>query len=134
MKNSVSDHSFYIESDEEEDEEKVFAVNGGEEDQEENDGNDSDSSAENQQQTHPGSYNTSWPQSYRYREKKKQKIILEDSFCVNWMYIFDSLCNFLFTILGLRAKIKYIFLELVLVEMFWGFLILMGQVEIEKKV
>ncbi|KAH9768463.1 Amino acid transporter AVT1C [Citrus sinensis] len=65
MKNSVSDHSFYIESDEEEDEEKVFDVNGGEEDQEENDGNDSDSSAENQQQTHPGSYNTSWPQSYR---------------------------------------------------------------------
>lgn len=74
MKNSVSDHSFYIESDEEEDEEKVFDVNGGEEDQEENDGNDSDSSAENQQQTHPGSYNTSWPQSYRYREKKNKRL------------------------------------------------------------
>lgn len=66
MKNSVSEHSFYIESDEEENEEKLFDVNGGEEEeQEEDDGNDSDSSAENQQQSHPGSYNTSWPQSYR---------------------------------------------------------------------
>lgn len=63
MKNSVSDHSFYIESEEEEDEEKVFNRNEGEED--EDDGNDSDSSAENQRQNQPGSYNTSWPQSYR---------------------------------------------------------------------
>ncbi|KAL5569377.1 hypothetical protein UlMin_025952, partial [Ulmus minor] len=58
MKNSVSDHSFYIESDEEEDEEKE--LHKGEED-----GNDSDSSADNQQQNIPSSYNTSWPQSYR---------------------------------------------------------------------
>lgn len=88
MKNSVSDHSFYIESDEEEDEEKVFDVNGGEEDQEENDGNDSDSSAENQQQTHPGSYNTSWPQSYRYREKKNKRL--------SWKIPFVSIgCRFL---------------------------------------
>ncbi|KAJ0046970.1 hypothetical protein Pint_06002 [Pistacia integerrima] len=64
MKNSVSDQSFYIESEEEEehveqDEEKEFK---GEED----DGNDSDSSGEIHQQNNPGSYNTtSWPQSYR---------------------------------------------------------------------
>ncbi|KAK8643344.1 hypothetical protein V6N13_012647 [Hibiscus sabdariffa] len=65
MKNSVSDHSFYIESEEEEDEEKVF---NGEENGETVDGNESDasdSSAENQQQNKPNSYNTSWPQSYR---------------------------------------------------------------------
>ena len=61
MNSSVSDHSFYIESDEE-DEEKEF--NKGEEE----DGNDSDSSNssnENQQQRKPSSHNTSWPQSYR---------------------------------------------------------------------
>ncbi|KAJ4720737.1 Vacuolar amino acid transporter 1 [Melia azedarach] len=63
MKNSASDHSLYIESEEEEDEEKVFGRNGGEE--EDDNGNDSDSSAEIQQQNQPGSYNTSWPQSYR---------------------------------------------------------------------
>ncbi|XP_057979169.1 amino acid transporter AVT1C-like isoform X3 [Malania oleifera] len=61
MKNSVSDQSLYIES-EEEDEEKEF-INKAHDD-----GNDSDSSnfsAENQQQVKPSSYNTSWPQSYR---------------------------------------------------------------------
>ncbi|KAJ0101753.1 hypothetical protein Patl1_06051 [Pistacia atlantica] len=64
MKNSVSDQSFYIESEEEEehveqDEEKEFKS-------EEDDGNDSDSSGEIHQQNNPGSYNTtSWPQSYR---------------------------------------------------------------------
>lgn len=59
MKNSVSDNSFYIESDE--DEEKD--LNKGEDD-----GNDSDSSNysnDNQQQNKPSSYNVSWPQSYR---------------------------------------------------------------------
>jgi len=64
MKNSVSDHSFYIESDEEEVEvEKEF-----DKAEENNDGNasdSSDSSADHQQQIKPGSYNTSWPQSYR---------------------------------------------------------------------
>ncbi|XP_065628010.1 amino acid transporter AVT1C [Quercus suber] len=64
MKNSVSDHSFYIESDEEEEEvEKEF-----DKAEENNDGNasdSSDSSADHQQQIKPGSYNTSWPQSYR---------------------------------------------------------------------
>ncbi|GMI83379.1 hypothetical protein like AT2G39130 [Hibiscus trionum] len=62
MKNSVSDHSFYIESEEEEDEEKVF---NADENGEAVDGNESDSSAENQHQNKPNSYNTSWPQSYR---------------------------------------------------------------------
>ncbi|KAI4351455.1 hypothetical protein L6164_005824 [Bauhinia variegata] len=60
MNNSVSDHSFYVDSDE--DEEKEF--NKGEEE----DGNDSDSSNysnENQNQNKPSSYNTTWPQSYR---------------------------------------------------------------------
>ena len=62
MNNSPDEHNFYIES-EEDDEEKEFHKG------EEEDGNDSDSSnfsAENQQQNRPGSYNTSWPQSYRY--------------------------------------------------------------------
>lgn len=60
MNNSVSEQSFYIES-EEEDEEKEFNKGGM-------DGNESDSSqssTENQQQNKPSSYNTTWPQSYR---------------------------------------------------------------------
>ncbi|XP_059458567.1 amino acid transporter AVT1C isoform X2 [Corylus avellana] len=64
MNNSVSDHSFYIESDEEEDVEKEFDKDEGNN----NDGNVSDysdSSADNPQQNKPSSYNTSWPQSYR---------------------------------------------------------------------
>ncbi|KDP30471.1 hypothetical protein JCGZ_16150 [Jatropha curcas] len=63
MKNSVSEQSFYIES-EEEDEYKEH--NRGEEG--EDDGNQSDSDyslAGNRQQSKPGSYTTSWPQSYR---------------------------------------------------------------------
>ncbi|XP_021296245.1 vacuolar amino acid transporter 1-like [Herrania umbratica] len=63
MKNSVSDQSFYIESEDEEDEEKVFNRHEGEDDGNESDV--SDSSAEDQQQNKPSSYNTSWPQSYR---------------------------------------------------------------------
>jgi vesicular inhibitory amino acid transporter len=65
MNNSVSDHSLYIDSDEEEDVEKEFDKSEGNN----NDGNvsdDSDSSADNPQQNKPGSYNTSWPQSYRF--------------------------------------------------------------------
>ncbi|KAI5346066.1 hypothetical protein L3X38_013945 [Prunus dulcis] len=62
MNNSVSDRSFYIESEDEEDEEREFnkSIEDG--------GNDSDSSesyTENQQQNIPSSYNTQWPQSYR---------------------------------------------------------------------
>ncbi|XP_057470507.1 amino acid transporter AVT1C-like [Actinidia eriantha] len=60
MKNSVSEQSFYIES-EDEDEEKE--LNKGEDD-----GNDSDSSNysnDNRQQSRPNSLNTTWPQSYR---------------------------------------------------------------------
>uniref|UniRef100_A0A5B7APE1 Putative vacuolar amino acid transporter 1 n=1 Tax=Davidia involucrata TaxID=16924 RepID=A0A5B7APE1_DAVIN len=60
MNNSVSEQSFYIES-EEEDEEKEFNKGEG-------DGNDSDSSNysnDNPQQSKPNSLNTSWPQSYR---------------------------------------------------------------------
>ncbi|KAK9283453.1 hypothetical protein L1049_011697 [Liquidambar formosana] len=58
MNNSVSDHSFYVES-EDDDEEKVY-------NKEEADGHDSDSSAEIQQEIKPSSYNTSWPQSYSF--------------------------------------------------------------------
>lgn len=65
MKNSVSDHSFYIDSDEEEED----AGKELDKAEDNNDGNVSDSSAsstEIQQQTKPSSYNTSWPQSYRF--------------------------------------------------------------------
>ncbi|KAL5726828.1 Amino acid transporter avt1c [Ranunculus cassubicifolius] len=64
MKNSVPEQSFYIESeDDEEDEEDKVSENSG-------DGYNSDasqgSSVQSEQQTRPGSYNTtSWPQSYR---------------------------------------------------------------------
>ena len=64
MKNSVSDHSFYIESDEEEDAEKES--NKAEENNDGNVSDSSDCSADNQQQNKTGSYNTSWPQSYRF--------------------------------------------------------------------
>lgn len=63
MKNSASDQSFYIES-EEEDEENVYGKVG-----DQGDGNESDSSAsstEDHRQNKPSSYNTSWPQSYRF--------------------------------------------------------------------
>lgn len=56
MKNSVSDQSFYIESDEEDQE------------RDDGDGNDSDSSnssLDERQQSKPSSYTTTWPQSYR---------------------------------------------------------------------
>lgn len=64
MKNSVSDHSFYIESDEENDEEKAFEAN----EDEVNEGNESDSSDGEYAVRHqppPSSYNSQWPQSYR---------------------------------------------------------------------
>ncbi|KAK6136191.1 hypothetical protein DH2020_030082 [Rehmannia glutinosa] len=64
MKNSVSEQSFYLESEEDDDDEKVY-------DKVEN-GNDSDSSSysndnddENRQQSKGGSLSPSWPQSYR---------------------------------------------------------------------
>ena len=64
MKNSVSsDRSFYIDSEEEDDEEK--------DNKSIEDGHDSDSSGSEaehgeQQQIQPSSYNTQWPQSYRF--------------------------------------------------------------------
>ncbi|MED6209489.1 Amino acid transporter avt1c [Stylosanthes scabra] len=66
--NSVSENSFYIDSDEEDEENKDLnkAEGGGGDD---GDGNDSDSSGysnnENPPQRKPSSYNISWPQSYR---------------------------------------------------------------------
>uniref|UniRef100_A0A7N0RHM9 Amino acid transporter transmembrane domain-containing protein n=1 Tax=Kalanchoe fedtschenkoi TaxID=63787 RepID=A0A7N0RHM9_KALFE len=61
MKNSVSERSFYIESDE--DEEKF--IKQEEDDDEGNASDSSQSSTENQQQNNPNSYTTTWPQSYR---------------------------------------------------------------------
>ena len=61
MRNSVSEQSFYIESDEEDEENMSNRSNS--------DGHDSDSShssTEIEQQNIPNSYTTSWPQSYRY--------------------------------------------------------------------
>lgn len=63
MKNSVSDRSFYIES-EEEDEENEY--NKGEDDGDNGDDSDSSNySNDNRQQSKPDSLNTAWPQSYR---------------------------------------------------------------------
>ncbi|KAK6144753.1 hypothetical protein DH2020_021573 [Rehmannia glutinosa] len=66
MKNSVSEQSFYIESEEEDDEKVYDKVEDNEA------GNDYDSSNyssdndnENRQQSKPNSLNPSWPQSYR---------------------------------------------------------------------
>lgn len=55
MKNSSSNRSLYMESDEEDGREK-------------NDGNDSDSSnySDDSPNSNPNSYNPAWPQSYRY--------------------------------------------------------------------
>lgn len=61
MKNSVSDQSFYIESDED-DQEK--SSNKGD-DGEENDSDSSNSSLGDGEPSKPNSYTTPWPQSYR---------------------------------------------------------------------
>lgn len=60
MNNSVSEQSFYIQSDDEDDDKVSSSDEGG------NDSDASGSSAENGQQIQSGSYNTIWPQSYRY--------------------------------------------------------------------
>lgn len=65
MKNSVSDQSFCIESEEddennEEEEQKLGFENGNESDSSEV------SSIGSPEKNLPSSYNTSWPQSYRY--------------------------------------------------------------------
>ncbi|WMV53405.1 hypothetical protein MTR67_046790 [Solanum verrucosum] len=70
MRNSVSDHSFYIESDEEDDHQEKH-LNKSEENR---DGNESDSSKysnddddnhNDRLESKPSSYNPAWPQSYR---------------------------------------------------------------------
>ncbi|KAF9621466.1 hypothetical protein IFM89_021770 [Coptis chinensis] len=63
MKNSVSDQKFYIES--EEDEEKVSSDKGDDVNGYNSDSSSTVSSIESEQHNRPGSYNTSWPQSYR---------------------------------------------------------------------
>ncbi|KAF9590289.1 hypothetical protein IFM89_032297 [Coptis chinensis] len=63
MKNSVSDQKFYIES--EENEEKVSSDKGDDVNGYNSDSSSTVSSIESEQHNRPGSYNTSWPQSYR---------------------------------------------------------------------
>ncbi|KAK6933407.1 Amino acid transporter, transmembrane domain, partial [Dillenia turbinata] len=68
MKNSVSDHLLYIESEDERDNEEKLSQKNDVNEEEECDGNLSDSSNssdENHKQTKTGSYNANWPQSYR---------------------------------------------------------------------
>ncbi|PHU00066.1 hypothetical protein BC332_29853 [Capsicum chinense] len=69
MKNSVSEHSFYIESDEEDDhQEKQLdkSENGdGNESDTSNYSNDEDDNHDNRLESKPSSFNPSWPQSYR---------------------------------------------------------------------
>lgn len=61
MKNSVSDQSFYINSDEEEENESGKDEEDGNVSESSNDSNDN-----SRQQSRPNSLNTTWPQSYRY--------------------------------------------------------------------
>ena len=65
MKNSVSDRSLYIESDDEEDEVNEEAAGSKIPPDDESDGSDS-SSVASPRRSRPNSYNTTWPQSYRY--------------------------------------------------------------------
>lgn len=65
MKNSISEQSFYIES--EEDEEKAYhnSEDGNASDSSKY-SNDNDNDNDNAQRSKPNSYNSPWPQSYRY--------------------------------------------------------------------
>lgn len=60
MKNSVSDHGLFIDSDED-DEEKELGIK----DNDDNESDDSNDSNDNQPQRKPSSYSLAWPQSYR---------------------------------------------------------------------
>lgn len=69
MKNSVSDHSFYIDSEEEEEnQEKCENGDGNESDDNySNYSNDNENENEDEHQhSKPNSFNNAWPQSYRY--------------------------------------------------------------------
>lgn len=84
MKNSVSDQSFYVES-EGDDEEKED--NKGEDDA---DGNDSDSSNysnddDNYNQREQSKFNSQWPQSYRYRLYIHLSVYLCYYFLICWV-------------------------------------------------
>lgn len=86
MKNSASDHSFYIES-EEEDEEKAFHNNEGEDDRHELDSSDGEHAAPQRQ---PSSYSTQWPQSYRFTLYVSVFLLLKLSFCYASLFTFMS--------------------------------------------
>ncbi|XP_068646080.1 amino acid transporter AVT1C [Aristolochia californica] len=65
MNNSVSENSFYIESEEEDVEnDEKYSPKGGEDDGNESDYSES-SSVDSPHENRPSSFNTSWPQSYR---------------------------------------------------------------------
>ncbi|KAH0711490.1 hypothetical protein KY289_007449 [Solanum tuberosum] len=69
MRNSVSDHSFYIESDEEDDHQEKHLDKsengGGNESDSSNYSNDDDDNHTDRLESKPSSYNPAWPQSYR---------------------------------------------------------------------
>lgn len=84
MKNSVSEHSFYIESDEEDDhQEKQLdkSENGdGNESDTSNYSNDEDDNHDNRLESKPSSFNPAWPQSYRY----SQDFLLDHFNVLSW--------------------------------------------------
>ncbi|KAJ8557526.1 hypothetical protein K7X08_003151 [Anisodus acutangulus] len=72
MKNSVSEHSFYVESDEEDEHhqeekqlDKAENGNGHESDSSNYSNNDDDDNHNDRQDSKPSSFNPAWPQSYR---------------------------------------------------------------------
>lgn len=67
MKSSVSDDSFYIESEvEDEDEDEEKGTDCDEKDDEEEDNESHSDASDSLTDSKVGSYNTTWPQSYRY--------------------------------------------------------------------
>jgi vesicular inhibitory amino acid transporter len=97
MKNSVSDHSFYIESDEEDDAEKES--NKAEENNDGNVSDSSDCSADNQQQNKTGSYNTSWPQSYRFVPSLSLSVSVSVPLCLFHGFLL-AVCLLVFDVIG----------------------------------
>lgn len=73
MKNSVSDHSFYIESDEEDEhqEKQLEKSENGDGNESDSSGysNDDDGNHNDRLESKPSSFNPAWPQSYRYSKE-----------------------------------------------------------------
>lgn len=73
MKNSVSDHCFYIDSEGDNDEEKD---NRSVEDGNESEFSGWEAEQRQEQQFQPSSYNTQWPQSYRFSISLSLSVVL----------------------------------------------------------